>query len=118
VIWRAGCHSSDPSIELWPAISHAFGHERRSVRNRRSTHCSNVRQAALGRTLRSKISMGQKRVKPLCTRFAPTKAVNHNQYGLTNSGLPATPNASEIKMKEPAMMRIMRSMLMFRFLAK
>ena len=64
------------------------------------------------------ISIRQKRVKPLYNRLTPTKTVNHSQEELTNSGLPATPNASEIRMKDPAMMRIMRSMLMFRFLAK
>ena len=54
------------------------------------------------------ISSGQKRVKPLWSRFAPTNAVNHSQFELTNSGLPGTPSASEISTNAPAKMRTIR----------
>ncbi|SBT03141.1 hypothetical protein ACCAA_10089 [Candidatus Accumulibacter aalborgensis] len=58
------------------------------------------------------LSAGQKRVKPLCSRFAPTKTVNHRKYFDTNSGLSTTPRASEMRMKLPAMMRTARSVVM------
>ena len=44
---------------------------------------------------RRMISSGQKCVNALCTRLKPTKAVNHSQFALTNSGLPGTPSASD-----------------------
>jgi hypothetical protein len=48
------------------------------------------------------ISIGQKRVKPLCSRLKPTKAVNHRKPEWTNTGLASTPSASEISTKDPA----------------
>jgi hypothetical protein len=38
---------------------------------------------------------GQKPVKPNWNRLAPTKAVKARNQGLTNTGLPSTPSASE-----------------------
>jgi hypothetical protein len=44
-------------------------------------------------------------VKALCSKLAPTKAVNANHQGLTKMGLPCTPSAKDNKMKVPATKR-------------
>ena len=58
------------------------------------------------------IAAGQKPVKALWSRFAPTKAVNQSQRGSWCSGLPGAPRATEISTKVPARTRIARSMVM------
>src|SRR5678816_2379797 len=48
------------------------------------------------------ISSGQKQVNELCSRLAPTKAVNQRKFSLMNTGLPLTPRASDSRTKVPA----------------
>src|SRR3990167_1964104 len=68
--------------------------------------------ASLKPSLRKMMAIGQKLVKPNWNRLAPTKAVKASAHFETNRGLPSTPRASEIMMKRPATMRIMRSTVM------
>jgi hypothetical protein len=44
-------------------------------------------------------------VNALCSKLAPTNAVNANHQGLTKMGLPCTPKAKDNKTKVPATKR-------------
>jgi hypothetical protein len=63
-------------------------------------------------SLRRIVSSGHSRVKPLWNKFAPTNAVNQRKLWLTNTGLAATPSASDMSTKHPANILINLSTVM------
>jgi len=62
------------------------------------------------------IASGQKPVKPVWKRFAPTNAVNQSQFTEWNRGLASTPNARLSMIIRPAKINTLRSILMEVFL--
>jgi predicted AAA+ superfamily ATPase len=78
----------------------------------RLNHTPQLPLPRLNPSFASSFSGGQKPVKPLCSRLRPTKAVKARNHSDTKTGLPCQPSASESRTKKPAMMRIMRSMVM------
>ena len=63
--------------------------------------------------LRKAISAGQKPVRADCTRFAPTKAVSHNQLGLTQWA-----RARLLKIMVPARIRMASSIRIMFYLLR
>ncbi|SOT41400.1 hypothetical protein F01_400069 [Burkholderia cenocepacia] len=56
--------------------------------------------------MRMRFSIGHHRVKPLCIRLAPAKAVSQSHQLLSYSGLAGVPMASETRIRMPVMIRV------------